>query len=205
MASGFSSVGSVLTERPPSDEPLVTPVARSAASTHHLPAPQRPMPTHSVSGHGHSPTPAVHQAPSTYRAPLTQHPSLLQSEPLIKHTPVAPVTQESPPQQTDRGAATGNRAWYDSLLSGREYEVVYDDADGYPLLAFADGQWYDVTSFTARPVSVRHAIHLDPAWAGAVVQTICSWMRSNPNHDRSFELATELALAVGELARIAAR
>jgi hypothetical protein len=28
-------------------------------------------------------------------------------------------------------------------------------------------------------------------------------MRSNPDHDRSFELATELALAMGELARLA--
>jgi hypothetical protein len=110
---------------------------------------------------------------------------------------------QAPPAQQDRGPATGNRAWYDSLLSGREYDVVYDDAEGYPLLAFADGQWYDVTSFNPRPVSVRYAIHLDPAWAGAVVQTVCSWMRSNPNHDRSFELATELALAMGELARLA--
>jgi hypothetical protein len=95
----------------------------------------------------------------------------------------------------------GDRSWYEGLLGGREYEVVYDDADGYPLLAFAEGQWYDVTSFTPRPVSVRFALRRDSAWSGAVVQTVCLWMRSHPHHERSFELATELALAVGELAR----
>ncbi|HEX2360921.1 MAG TPA: hypothetical protein VHI11_02495 [Jiangellaceae bacterium] len=93
------------------------------------------------------------------------------------------------------------RSWYDGLLGGRNYEVVYDDAEGYPLLAFADGRWYDVASFTPRPVSLRHALRRDPAWSGAVVQTVCLWMRSHPHHERSFELATELALTVGELAR----
>lgn len=106
-----------------------------------------------------------------------------------------------PPGQRN-AQPSGNRTWYDSLLSGRQYDVVYDDADGYPLLAFTEGQWYNVTSYDPQPVSVRYALRLDPAWAGAVVQTVCMWMRSNPNHDRSFELATELALAVGELARM---
>lgn len=88
-----------------------------------------------------------------------------------------------------------------ALVGSMVYEVVYDDPQGNPMLAFADGQWFDVTSFAPRPVSVRHALRRDPAWSGAVVQTICLWMRSNPNHERSFDLATELALAVGELAR----
>jgi hypothetical protein len=96
---------------------------------------------------------------------------------------------------------TQERSWYDGLLGGRKYEVVYDDADGYPLLAFADGLWFDVASFTPRPVSLRYALRRDAAWSGAVVQTVCLWMRSHPHHERSFELATELALAVGELAR----
>ena len=136
MANGFGVVGSVLTEKPPSDGPWATPA------------------------------PATHA-----HAPLTPEP------------------------------AARERSWYDGLLGGREYEVVYDDAEGYPLLAFAEGQWYDVTSFTPRPVSVRHALRRDAAWSGAVVQTVCLWMRGHPNHERSFELATELALAVGELAR----
>jgi hypothetical protein len=146
MASGFGVVGSVLTEKPPSDSPWATP------------------------------------APAAYGS-LTDRTAA---------SSAVPVRQPA-----------GDRSWYDSLLGGREYEVVYDDADGYPLLAFAVGQWYDVTSFTPRPVSVRFALRRDSAWSGAVVQTVCLWMRSHPHHERPFELATELALAVGELARYA--
>ncbi|MGH8824617.1 MAG: hypothetical protein ACRDVN_09085 [Jiangellaceae bacterium] len=113
--------------------------------------------------------------------------------------PSAPITPAPAPLTT--AAEARERSWYEGLLGGREYEVVYDDAEGYPLLAFAEGQWYDVTSFTPRPVSVRYALRRDPAWSGAVVQTVCLWMRGHPHHERSFELATELALAVGELAR----
>ncbi|HEX6232655.1 MAG TPA: hypothetical protein VFZ63_05980 [Jiangellaceae bacterium] len=207
MTSGFGSVGSVLTERPPSDELLVTPVARGAVAnppSHDTQRPPQASPQRDRYPVQHlAPThhpPRGHHSLLTEQAPLTQQ-SLL-PEPAPPAPPAAPV-QSAPSSQPDRGKSTGNRAWYDSLLSGREYDVVYDDAEGYPLLAFADGQWYDVTSFSPRPVSVRYAIHLDPAWAGAVVQTVCSWTRSNPNHDRSFELATELALAVGELARLA--
>ena len=144
MTSGFGVVGSVLTEKPPSDSPWVTPA----------PA-------------GRGPLAARTAAPSPMPLPRP----------------------------------TGDRSWYDDLLGGREYDVVYDDADGYPLLAFAEGQWYDVTSLTPRLVSVRFALRRDSAWSGAVVQTVCLWMRSHPHHERSFELATELALAVGELAR----
>jgi hypothetical protein len=140
MIGNFGSVGSVLTEQPPSDSPWTTSPARPA-------------------------TPAPPAVP----------------------TPKPTLSQE--------------RSWYDGLLDGRNYEVVYDDAEGYPLLAFADGRWYDVASFTPRPVSLRHALRRDPAWSGAVVQTVCLWMRGHPHHERSFELATELALAVGELAR----
>lgn len=172
MASGFGSVGSVLTERPPSDGPWATPGPRSPMADRRPPtAPTRPAP-------GGYPSQSVSTGPS---AP--------------------PSTPRTAPNDSSGSATAGNRAWYDSLLSGRQYEVVYDDANGYPLLAFADGQWYDVTSFTPQAVTVRHAFRLDSAWSGAIVQTVCMWMRSNPNHDRSFELATELALAVGELAR----
>ncbi|MGH8827409.1 MAG: hypothetical protein ACRDVZ_07375 [Jiangellaceae bacterium] len=101
----------------------------------------------------------------------------------------------APPDQSLRESA-GHK-----LEGFPEYDVVYDDADGYPLLAFAAGQWFDVTSISPRPVSVRFALRRDSSWAGAVVQTICLWMRSNPHHERSFDLATELALAVGEMAR----
>ncbi len=81
------------------------------------------------------------------------------------------------------------------------YEVVYEDSGGLPMLGFVHGQWYDVSTLRPIPVSVRAALRRDPAWAGAVVQTLCQWMRAHPAEERSFELATELALAVGELAR----
>jgi hypothetical protein len=144
MANGFGVVGSVLTEKPPSDNSWAAP------------------------------------APAVYGS-------------------IAPQVVAGAP--TPMRPSVGERSWYDDLLGGREYEVVYDDADGYPLLAFAEGQWYDVTSFTPRQVSVRFALRRDAAWSGAVVQTVCLWMRGHPHHERSFELATELALAVGELAR----
>lgn len=105
-------------------------------------------------------------------------------------TPLVPPLAHAP--------TTGGRQ---TLPGIGEYEVVYDDPNGLPMLAFSDGHWFDVTSVSPRPVSVRHALRRDPAWAGAVVQTSCLWMRSHPNHERSFDLATELALAVGELAR----
>ena len=97
--------------------------------------------------------------------------------------------QASPEQRTSSKSGSG------------EFEVVYEDPNGFPILAFADGHWFDVASLTPRPVSLRHALMRDPAWAGAVVQTTCLWMRSNPRDERSFDLATELSLAVGELAR----
>ena len=181
MANGFRAVGSVLTERPPADN------ARPR------PAPSRPpFPSSTVSVPPLTASPLAHGGVT---APPSPEPLIAPSRP---STPPAPNPHIPPPQNATN---TGNRAWYDSLLGGREYDVVYDDADGYPLLGFVEGQWYDVTSPEPQPVTVRHAITLDPAWAGAVVQTVCMWMRSNPHHDRAFELATELALTVGELAR----
>lgn len=89
----------------------------------------------------------------------------------------------------------------DSRANSREFEVVYDDSNGFPILAFNDGHWFDVSALTPRPISIRHALRRDAAWAGAVVQATCLWMRSHPTDERSFDLATELSLAVGELAR----
>lgn len=137
----------------------------------------------------------------------------------ISYGTVGSVLTEQPPHEyatmTRHGHEPEQAVGYSSVLaeprtaaiapSAQEavgdYEVIYDDAQGYPMLAFADGHWFDVTSVSPRLVSVRHALRRDPAWAGAVVQTSCLWMRSHPNDERSFDLATELALAVGELAR----
>jgi hypothetical protein len=123
----------------------------------------------------------------------------------IGHAPVASLLTERPPEEHLLGhvpqQTRQRRDTAENTALHQQYEVVYDDADGRPLLAFTDGQWWDMTSYTPRPVTVRFALRRDPSWAGAVVQTVCLWMRSHPNDERSFDLATELALAVGELAR----
>jgi hypothetical protein len=120
------------------------------------------------------------------------------------------MTETRPPVSTPaHGGRSGNRSWYDVVEEPAPpvpaFEVVYEDEHGRPLIAFDAGQWYDVTDMSsgARPraISVRQALRRDPAWSGAVVQALCSWMRRNPGSERSFDLATELALAVGELVR----
>ncbi|AYY11650.1 hypothetical protein EF847_01820 [Actinobacteria bacterium YIM 96077] len=128
----------------------------------------------------------------------------------IGHGPVTSLLDERPPeghlindlprQHRSADSSQGSSSQGSSPLH-QQYEVVYEDVTGNPLLAFSDGQWWDVAGTSPRPVSVRFALRRDPSWAGAVVQTVCLWMRSNPQHERSFDLATELALAVGELAR----
>lgn len=132
--------------------------------------------------------------------------SMVDNDMTTGHAPVTSLLTERPPDELiarhvpQQQPAPGGRASNQSSLH-QQYDVVYEDAVGQPLLAFSDGQWYDVTSYTPRQVSVRFALRCDPSWAGAVVQTICLWMRSHPDDERSFDLATELALAVGELAR----
>lgn len=134
------------------------------------------------------------RAPRPAPAPSTTQSLLTLTGPDVPLVPAAPTpaSTPSPPVSSLVGP---------SVTSIDDFEVVYDDANGRPMIAFADGQWYDVTGYAPRPISVRNALRRDSAWAGAVVQTVCLWMRSNPHHERSFDLATELALAVGELAR----
>lgn len=147
--------------------------------------------------------------------------SMVDTDMTIGHAPVTSLLTERPPEEhllsqlpsqprapQHASNVTPLREEYQApgpqrydMRHEEQYEVVYDDAQGKPLLAFSTGQWFDVTSFTPKPISVRAALRCDPAWAGAVVQTVCLWMRSHPDDERSFDLATELALAVGELAR----
>lgn len=83
----------------------------------------------------------------------------------------------------------------------RWYSVVIPDALGNPLLGFRDGSWFGLHSGpTPNPLTARTAILGYPQSAGTVVQVICWWMREHHQHSRALDLATELALAVGELA-----
>jgi hypothetical protein len=83
----------------------------------------------------------------------------------------------------------------------RHYQVVLPDSVGQAALGFRDGVWFRLNSGTPRPVQIRSAIILCPHAAGSIVQIVCWWMRENVHTSRALDLATELALCVGELAR----
>jgi hypothetical protein len=83
----------------------------------------------------------------------------------------------------------------------RQYQVVLPDSVGQPALGFRDGVWFRVSGGAPRPVLIRSAIILCPHAAGSIVQIACWWMRENAHSSRALDLATELALCVGELAR----
>ena len=83
----------------------------------------------------------------------------------------------------------------------RHYQVVLPDSVGQAAVGFRDGVWFRLNSGTAHPVPIRSAIILCPHAAGSIVQIVCWWMRENPRTPRALDLATELALTVGELAR----
>ena len=83
----------------------------------------------------------------------------------------------------------------------RQYQVVLPDSVGQAALGFRDGVWVRVNAGAPRPVPIRSAIILCPHAAGSIVQIACWWMRENARTPRALDLATELALCVGELAR----
>lgn len=83
----------------------------------------------------------------------------------------------------------------------RQYQVVLPDSVGQAALGFRDGVWFRVNCGTPRPTPLRSAIILCPHAAGSLVQITCWWMRENGRTPRALDLATELALTVGELAR----
>ncbi|WP_436772177.1 hypothetical protein [Yinghuangia sp. YIM S09857] len=85
----------------------------------------------------------------------------------------------------------------------RPFDVVLPDALGHPALGFRDGRWFRVGSDQQppHPVAARAAILGNPHAAGPIVQIMCWWMRENPRHGHAVDLATELALLVGEMSR----
>lgn len=83
----------------------------------------------------------------------------------------------------------------------RHYQVVLPDSVGQAALGFREGTWFRLNSGSAHPVPIRSAIIICPHAAGSIVQIVCWWMRENTRSPRALDLATEMALAVGELAR----
>ncbi|MFL6110263.1 MAG: hypothetical protein ACJ786_02770 [Catenulispora sp.] len=94
--------------------------------------------------------------------------------------------------------ASGGRSQYDLEL---QYQVVLQDTLGHPALGFRDGTWYRLTVSGPQALQLRGAIRTCPHAAGSIVQIACWWMRENPTQNRALDLATELALTVGELVR----
>ena len=83
----------------------------------------------------------------------------------------------------------------------RQYQVVLPDSVGQAALGFREGVWFRLNAGAPRPMLIRSAIILCPHAAGSIVQIACWWMRENARTARALDLATELALCVGELAR----
>ena len=83
----------------------------------------------------------------------------------------------------------------------RHFQVVLPDSVGQATIGFRDGVWYRLNSGAPHGVPIRSAIILCPHAAGSIVQIACWWMRENARTPRALDLATELALTVGELAR----
>ena len=83
----------------------------------------------------------------------------------------------------------------------QQYQVVLPDSVGQAALGFREGVWFRLNLGAPRPVLIRSAIVLCPHAAGSIVQIACWWMRENAHTSRALDLATELALCVGELAR----
>jgi len=95
--------------------------------------------------------------------------------------------------------ASGGRSQHDLET---QYQVVLQDTLGHPTLGFRDGTWYRLTVSGPQALQLRGAIRTCPHAAGSIVQIACWWMRENPTQNRALDLATELALTVGELASL---
>lgn len=83
----------------------------------------------------------------------------------------------------------------------RRYDVTLMGPLGEPEFGFGGGHWYSLIGEQAREVPVGDAMSAHPDKAGQIVQLACWWLREQPNTARALDLATELSMAVAELAR----
>jgi hypothetical protein len=81
------------------------------------------------------------------------------------------------------------------------FDVTLMGPLGEPEFGFAGGQWFSLTGETAREVTVGEAILAHPDKAGPIVQLACWYLREKPSTGRALDLATEMAMAVSDLAR----
>lgn len=81
------------------------------------------------------------------------------------------------------------------------FDVTLMGPLGDPEFGFQGGQWYSLTGDGVREVTVGEAIVAHPDKAGPIVQLACWYLREKPSTARALDLATELAMAVSDLAR----
>jgi hypothetical protein len=81
------------------------------------------------------------------------------------------------------------------------FDVTLSGPLGNVDLGFRAGHWYSLCGDLERRVSVGEAMWVHPQLAGQITQLACWWMRQNPMSERSLDLATELSMAVSEIAR----
>jgi hypothetical protein len=84
-----------------------------------------------------------------------------------------------------------------------QFDVTLMGPLGEPEFGFTGGQWYSLTGESAREVTVGEAILAHPDKAGPIVQLACWYLREKPSTARALDLATELAMSVSDLARLA--
>lgn len=84
----------------------------------------------------------------------------------------------------------------------QEYDVVLPGPLGDLEIGFRDANWYSLSSHAPRRLRIREVLASHPQHAGSLVQVVCWWMRENSGSVRALDLATELALAVSDFARV---
>jgi hypothetical protein len=81
------------------------------------------------------------------------------------------------------------------------FDVTLSGPLGNVDLGFRAGHWYSLSGEQERRVSVGEAMWVHPQLAGQITQLVCWWMRQHPMSERSLDLATELSMAIAEIAR----
>jgi hypothetical protein len=99
------------------------------------------------------------------------------------------------------GAVPSSPAALETVGTAPHFDVTLMGPLGEPEFGFAHGQWYSLAGETAREVTVGEAIVAHPDKAGPIVQLACWYLREKPSTARALDLATELAMAVSDLAR----
>lgn len=146
------------------------------------PAPYAPVPRQPRDQHVGTTTEPIDLTPLEL-----EHPS----GPLPRAGAWPPVSVPSSP------AGLGDR----SGRTAAGYDVTLSGSLGSPELGFRNGQWYSLCGESARPISVGDAMVPHSEQAGQITQLVCWWLREHPRDPRAVDLATELALAVSDLAR----